>query len=89
MERAIHRISKARIYSRKHPSDKDKATRTAYELSSHRFSLNGQVRRYGLDSEELKLSWEEIDNIPCITDTKCGEYVLIDKQHVLIERKEQ
>ena len=68
MEKTMHRIPKARVYSRKHPSDKDKATRTSYELSSHRFGLNGQARRYGFDSEELKLSWEEIEAIPCVTE---------------------
>jgi uncharacterized protein YwgA len=89
MEKAIHRRSKAREYRRKHPTDRDKATRTSKEFSSHRFSLNRQVRKYGPNSEELKLSWEEIEDIPCITDIKCGEYVLIDKQYVLIERIEQ
>ena len=59
MYKAIHRKSKERVYRRKHPTDKDKATRTSYELSSHRFSLNGQARRYGLDSEELKLFYEQ------------------------------
>jgi|TARA_Y100000034_G_scaffold63287_1_gene76561 hypothetical protein len=86
MYKAIHRKSKERVYRRKHPTDKDKATRTSYELSSHRFSLNGQARRYGLDSEELKLSWEEIEAIPCITDTKCNEYVKEGNQYILKER---
>jgi hypothetical protein len=83
MDKAIHRRSKARAYRRKNPQDKDKATRVLSELSSHRLGLNSKVKSYGLESEELVLSWEEIEDIPCITDMKCDEYILVDDQYIL------
>ena len=88
MDKAIHRRSKQRVNRRKNPPDQDKATRAPSELSSHRLGLNSKVKNYGLESKELVLSWEEIEDIPCITDMKCGEYILVDNQYILKERTE-
>ena len=50
------------------------------------YSLKRDVRQNGYPEELLHMTWEEIDNIPCVTDTKCNEYVKEGNQYVLKER---
>ena len=88
MYRALHRKANSREYVRKHPQDKDVTTRAPRELTNHRFHLNAKVRKYGIESEEIKLSWEDIDAIPCITDKKSSEYIKVNNQYILKERED-
>ena len=50
------------------------------------YSIKVDARKNGYPQELLHMTWEEIEAIPCITDTKCNEYVKEGNQYVLKER---
>ena len=50
------------------------------------YSIKRDAKQNGYPQDLLHMSWEEMEAIPCITDTKCNEYVKEGNQYVLKER---
>ena len=69
-----------RVYVPKHNLDEDRRTSISKEYSNRRFVLNIKAKRCNYDPEELRLSYEEIENIPCVTDKKYTKYTKVNDQ---------
>ena len=73
------------IFVKRYKRYSDKNYSVSKDMSSRRNALHIAAKSNNFDASEFPLSWEEFDDIPCITDSpknKGTEYVKVNNKWI-------